>query len=242
MDTVTTTDAATQDEALVDPTVEAQPPEAEQPAEAVTTDSEPISTETTDEPASTDTSEDDDQLTPEQLQEWAGKKGIDLSTPEGQAKALKSLRSAEKKMHQATSQASELATKVSASPVDPDASEAQKALHIATQLQNAQVINTWKASNNISQAEDAAMGKYATENPQTAQLLTQGLITLDEFRAIAGSTQQVDTAAIKESGKKEALESLANKQRATAVAGNASRAASPAKTDAVADVWSNDND
>ena len=171
----TTTDVATQEEAPIT----AQPP-VEQPAEADTPVSEPPTPdapdgeEEPDEPAPTDTSDDLDELSDEQVLEWAAKKGLDLSTPEGQAKALRSFRTAEKKMHQATTQASELANKVSGDGVDPNATEAQRALHIATQLQNAQIIKTWAAANNVSAEEDLAMGKYAQDNPDTAALLREG--------------------------------------------------------------------
>lgn len=239
-----TTDASTQDEALQT----AQPPVDEQPAEAITVTSEPTSPteapegDEPDEPVDTDTSDDDGDLSDEQILAWAGKKGLDLSTPEGQAKALRSMRASEKKMHQATSSASELANQVGQESVDPDATAAEQALHMATQLRNAETIRNWKAQNNISAEEDVAMGNYAKENPETAQLLTQGLITLDQFRAMSRATT-VDTAAAKAAGKKEALEDLATKQGAGSVAGGAtSVSTSLPKTDAISDVWDNDND
>lgn len=236
----TTTDAATQEEALNS----AQPPAAEQPAEADTPISEPPTTDEPDgeqppeEPATADTSEDEpDELTDEQILDWAGKKGLDLSTPEGQAKALRSFRTAEKKMHQATTQASELASKVSDDTIDPNATDAQRALHIATQLQNANVIRQWTSANKIGAAEDAALGKYAVDNPETAALLREGRITLDQFRAMAGTAPREDAAAAKAAGKKEALESIASKQGAGSVTSAATGSQPPAKVDPIATVW-----
>jgi len=234
----TTTDAATQEEAPIT----AQPP-VEQPAEADTPVSEPPTPDAPDgeeepeEPAPADTSDDLDELSDEQILEWATKKGLDLSTPEGQAKALRSFRTAEKKMHQATTQASELANRVSDDGVDPNATEAQRALHIATQLQNAQIIKSWAAANNVSAEEDLAMGKYAQDNPDTAALLREGRITLDQFRAMAGTAPRVDEAAIKAKGKKEALESIATKQGAGAVASAATGTQPPAKVDPITAAW-----
>ena len=217
----TTTDAATQDPGVV-PTTQPE----EQPAEAVlATPSEPTPTDPpTEEPAVADNSDVD-----EDPSAYWSKKGIDITTPEGQAQAAKSYREAEKAMHEKGQRASELERQISTqATVDPDASEAQRALAIATQLQNKAVIETWKVQNNISAEEDKAMGAYAKANPQTAELLTSGLLTLDEFRAIAVPAKPVDTTAIKKQGGQEALESLANKQRATAVAGNAVNSAPPA--------------
>ena len=172
--------------------------------------------------ASTNEPELSDTSTEEDLSEWAEKKGIDLTTPEGQAKALKSMRESEKAFHAKAQQASELEKSLTATNVDPDASRAEQAYAIAQQLQNEKVIREWKESNNVTKDEDEAMGQYAKANPRAAELLMNGSLTLDEFRAIAVPAQRIDKDAIRKEGGKEALETLANKQRATAVNGNAS--------------------
>jgi len=205
-----TTDAPVQDEGAIT----AQPP-VEQQAEAETPVQEPTDT-STQEPAEADNSAEDD------LSDYWNKKGIDITTPEGQAQAAKSYREAEKAMHQKSQQASELEKQINGPTVDPDASRADQAYAIAQQLQNEKVIREWKESNNVTKEEDDAMGEYAKANPRTAELLVNGQLTLDEFRAIAVPGQKVDTSAIKQEGGQEALEKLANKQRATAVQGNAS--------------------
>lgn len=193
-----------------------------QPAEPATaavieTTSETPTDPTPAEPATAAPAEDEDPS------EYWTKKGIDITTPEGQAKAAKSYQEAEKAMHQKGQQASELTKQLTTkAAADPDASDSQKALAIATQLQNAEVIRQWKAETGVTQDEDNAMGAYAKANPETAELLNSGLITLDQFKAMSVPTKAIDTAAIKTQGGQEALEKLANKQRATQPTGNAS--------------------
>lgn len=204
-------------ESTIVPGVEEAQPEQVETETAVETEQETPEA-STDEPAQTDNSAEED------LSDWAAKKGIDLSTPEGQAKALKSMREAEKSFHTKAQQASELERQLSNPVTDPDATQAEQALAIATQLQNEKVIRNWKEANNVTQEEDVAMGEYAKANPRAAELLTNGLLTLDEFRAIAVPAQRVDKEAIRKEGGHEALEKLANKQLATAVKGGASSA------------------
>ncbi|WP_146084398.1 hypothetical protein [Rathayibacter sp. AY1C1] len=212
---------------------EAQP--VEQPAAADTTPVEPTPNDT-DEPEAPEPDEPADE--PEapaddfDYKAWLDKKGIDPSTPEGQEAIAKSWREIEKKMHSSTQQASELAKQVNTTAaVDPDATEAQKAYAIAIQLQNAATINQWKVEANVTAEEDTAMGKYAEANPETAALLNEGRLTLDQFRALAVPAKPVDTGAIKRQGGQEALETLANKQRATSPTGSAATAATPPKED-----------
>jgi len=206
-ETTTVVDVPADDTAVIE--TQAVEQEVEQ---AVETETE--TTESTDEPAE-DTSEED-------LSDWANKKGIDLETPEGRAKALKSMRESEKAFHAKAQHASELEKNLAAPGLSSDATEAQQALAIASQLQNEKIIRDWKSSNNVTDDEDQAMGEYAKANPRAAKLLMDGHLTLDEFRAIAVPAQRIDKDAIRKEGGKEALESLANKQRATAVKGSAS--------------------
>ncbi|THG30680.1 hypothetical protein [Naasia lichenicola] len=156
------------------------------------------------------------------------KKGIDISTPEGLAKATKSYREAEQAMTKKSQEASELARKLtSATPAPEGASEATEALHIARNLQNANTINTWKAEKGVTAEEDQAMGQYVQDNPDIAELLTGGKLSLDQLRTLASAATPVDTAAIKKQGGHEALTTLANKQRTTPVSGNAASGKTP---------------
>jgi len=211
-ETTTVVDTSADDTAVLD--TQAVEQDVEQ---AVETETEQTDT-SNDEPDLSDTSAEED------LSEWASKKGIDLSTPEGQAKALKSMRESEKAFHAKAQQASELEKNLTQSTIDPDATKAEQALAIANQLQNEKIIREWKETNNVTSDEDVAMGEYAKANPRAAKLLMAGELTLDEFRAIAVPAQKIDREAIRKEGGQEALQTLANKQRATAVKGSASSA------------------
>lgn len=208
--------------------------EETQPVEQIEETAETTETETPEE----STEEPQEDTSEEDLSDWAAKKGIDLSTPEGQAKALKSMREAEKSFHTKAQQASELEKQLTSTTTDPNATQAEQALAIATQLQNEKVISNWKQANNVTSEEDAAMGEYVQKNARVGELLTNGLITLDELRAIAIPAQKIDKDAIRKEGGHEALEKLANKQLATAVKGAASSAqTSTALTKANVEQW-----
>lgn len=213
----------TTNEQLADNTgVQDTQPVGQDDSAAVTT-TDDSTTPSNEEPDQTNsnTSVNSDNSTDDDLSDYWQKKGIDISTPEGQAQAAKSYREAERAMHQKSQQASDLEKQLNTSTVDPDASRAEQAFALAQQLQNEKIIREWKDTNNVTPQEDKAMGEYAKANPRAAELLMNGSLTLDEFRAIAVPAKPVDTSAIKQEGGQEALEKLANKQRATAVQGNA---------------------
>lgn len=217
------------DEPSISTGVEETQPVAEEVEQAESTESTTESTEAEPE---------EDTSTEEDISDWASKKGIDLSTPEGQAKALKSMRESEKSFHSKAQEASNLAKQISTTQVDPDATTADRALAIANDLNNQQIIRTWISNNNVPTSDIAAMKEYGEANPQADALLNNGLITLDQYRAMAVSLRPVDTEAIKKQGGKEALSDLANRQRATAVKGSASSAASSTTlTRANVDQW-----
>lgn len=213
----TTTDAATQD-----PGVETTQPE-EQPAEAVTTaDSEPtLTTEpdnATDEPASADNSDDD-------VTAWAANKGIDLSTPEGQAKALKSMRESEKMMHQKAASESELRKQIEQIPVGTDDERVQR-------LETLYSVTQWKSDKQITPEQDVKMGEYLNTNPLKKNMVMQGLLSLDEVYTLSGANA-TNPSVIKRQGGQEALERLASKQRVTAPQGGATTHDTP-KDDPIA--------
>lgn len=206
------------DEPAIDTGVEETQP-AEQDVETPET-TETENAEESDEEPQEDTSTDD-------LNEWAAKKGIDLSTSEGQQKALKSMRESEKAFHSKSQQASDLAKQIAKTPtVNQDASTADQALAISMSLQNQQVVSNWVTAANVPATDIRAMQEYGRENPDTEALVENGVISLDQYRAIAVASRPVDMDAIRKQGGQEALQSLANKQRATAVKGSASSAAS----------------
>ncbi|MBO1267085.1 hypothetical protein [Arthrobacter cavernae] len=160
-----TTDATTQDTGAV---VTAQP--EEQLAEAANTDSESTTTTdqtTTDETDNASTTSEDD------LSDYWTKKGIDITTPEGQAQAAKSYREAEKAMTQKAQQASQLEKQINAQPlaVDTDNELVRQAIEKSSALETTLAVREWKSSNNITPEQDAALGEYVTANPDKAWLL-----------------------------------------------------------------------
>jgi hypothetical protein len=215
-----TTDAATQDTGAD----YAQPEELQ--AEAVTTDSESI--ETTDQNDAGETAEEVTTSSDDPADFWA-KKGIDISTPEGQAKAAKSYAEAEKAMHNKAQQASELSKQINQQPlsVDTDNELVRQALEKSSQLETTLAVQSWKASNNITPEQDQALGQYVQSNPDKAYLLKNGFLSLDDIYKMSG-VGTVDPTAARKQGEQEALANLANKQRATSPAGNAVNSAPPA--------------
>lgn len=216
----TTIDAATQDTGAD----YAQPEELQ--AETVTTDSE--STDTTDQNDTDETVDQTTTSTDDPADYWA-KKGIDITTPEGQAKAAKSYQEAEKAMHNKAQQASELSKQINQQPlsVDTDNELVRQALEKSSQLETTLTVQSWKASNNITPEQDTALGQYVQTNPDKAYLLKNGFLTLDDIYKMSG-VGAVDPTEAKKQGGQEALQNLANKQRASAVQGNAVNSNPPA--------------
>lgn len=223
MDEQTTTDAPVQEQAP-----ETAQPE-EQHAEAVTTDNSESTTTTDEERAeATQEPEQSDNSSGDDLSDWATKKGIDLSTPEGQAKALKSWREAEKAMHQSTQRSSELEKQLNAAGFDQysDDPTAQGAYELAKATQLELQVERWKQSQGITPEQDVAIGNYLQENPNHAYMLKNGYLTLDNIAAMSGALKQ-DSAAIKQQGSRETLEKLATKQQASSIPSSASTGAAP---------------
>lgn len=188
---------------------------------------EAVETETTTEESTEEEPEITDTSSEEDLSEWATKKGIDLSTPEGQQKALKSMREAEKSFHSKSQEASDLAKQIGKVPeFTEETTQAEQALAIANSLQNQQIVSNWVAQAKVPAEDIRAMQEYGAKDPRTQALVENGLLTLDQYRAIAVASNPIDTEAIKKQGGQEALQSLANKQRATAVKPSASSAQS----------------
>ncbi|MFE7720101.1 hypothetical protein ACFU44_13790 [Nocardia rhizosphaerihabitans] len=210
MDPKTTTEPATQD-----PGVTVTQPE-EQPATAVTTPEPEPTTTPTEEPAPAENPSEEDHAA------WLASKGIDLSTPEGQAKAAKSWREAEKAMTQKSQAASELAKQLQQTPVavESDNPLVQQLAEEVIQMKRQQNIATFAASVNLTTDQELKMAQYMVENPDTAKLVNAGYMTLDQVYKLSDANTS-DPTVIKQQGGKEALEKLANKQRATAPVGNA---------------------
>lgn len=228
-----TTEASTQEQA----TYESQPEEQHAEAEYTPT-SEPTDTNDEAEATSEPEQSDNSQESTDPAAFWA-KKGIDITTPEGLAKATQSYSEAEKRMHQTAQKSSELEKQLSSAPAEQVSNDpvAQQAYDEAKSVRLELQVERWKSSNNVTPEQDAAIGQYLQTNTDKAYMLKNGYLTLDDVAAMSGAMKQ-NTEAIKSQGSRETLEKLANKQTASAVTGNASTSApSAALTKANADSW-----
>ena len=193
----------------------AEPEEAE-PAEAVTTTTEPEvqTVEATEPSTETEVSTED-----EQLKKFAEAKGLELDSDNAK-KAAKMAMNAERLMHDKTKRASELERTMSEMS-DTSAEQVAEATgqnpEILKRLQRMEVkdsINEFWNSNPNARQYESEMAEIAT----TAGLYGSPEAILKASYAIAVSN---NTEALKSQGKQEALKSLAQKQQAAVPTGNA---------------------
>lgn len=206
----------------------------EQQAEAVTnTDSEPQQSESSDDDIVTAPSNEDNAGSKTFTPEWLQSKGIDLAAPDAAEKLAKMAYNAEKQMSRTINQvkSSELEKTVSTQ----SAGQGQSTTDM---LVGAMLFK--QTHPELTNEQDSMMGSYLTNNPQKLALLQNGLITYDDLYAMSGASSagQPDADTLKKQGSQEALQQLANKQRATAVRGNASANSTPAGlTKANVEAW-----
>jgi len=215
----TTTDASAQDDQALD----AQP--VEEQAEAVqTVDSEPQQPESSDdgsgegEPEEADNSQ-SKTFTPE----WLESKGIDLSAPDAAEKLANMAFNSEKMMSQTINK-----TKSS----ELEKSVQVKGDGVSQQSTTDMVLGAllYKQTHpELTSEQDNAMGEYINSNPDAKLKLSYGLYDYDDIFVKSGAYKlgQPDASALKKQGSQEALQQLADKQRATAVRGNASTTTVP---------------
>jgi hypothetical protein len=217
----TTTTATTQDTG-VDNTTQ---PEEQQTA-AVTTEQDTNNTEQGESTTESDTSSTTITETDEDdLSDYWSKKGIDISTPEGQLKAAKSYREAEKAMHSKSQKASELAKQLDKPvQVDTDNPLLESLAQRFVAMERTQNIEKFVGQVNLTTEQENKMATYLIDNPEKADLVNQGYLSLQDLYTISGAKEPVDTSKIKKQGAQEALETLRNKQATTVPRGNASQA------------------
>lgn len=229
----TTTDADLQETQAQD----AQP--VEQPAEAVqTADSEPQQPEQEDATpeAPAEQADNADDLT----NYWA-KKGIDITTPEGQAAAAKSYREAEQALSRKAQEASQLKKSLVDQPVtvDSDNPLVQSLAEEVVTMKRQAMIDSFTSKVNMNSEQESQFAKYIVDTNK-AELINSGYLTLDEAYKLSG-VGSVDPSTYKSQGKQEALQTLANKQTATAPKGSATTSAPPAPGDPILDVLRSDD-
>lgn len=225
MSETTTTDVVTQE-----PGAEIAQP-VEQPTEAVQ-NTDPETTNTNDSvPTETDSTSTDDGL-----DDWAKNKGLELDSDNAR-KAAKMAREAEKGFHNKAQKASELEKQLSQPELlDDDPIKNEVYNYIKTQ----QVKDTTRDffdRNPEAKALEQDMAAYITSDATKAQLVREGYLSLDDVYAIVSSNPN-RANTLKAEGRKEGLQELANKQRATAVNGSASNSApAPKLSRANAETW-----
>lgn len=182
----------------------------EQHAEAVTTTDESTQATTNDETQSSGSD----------YTEWLSKKGIDPSSPEALSKVAEMARNAEKLMHDSTVKAADLSKQLESSPVqaDTDNELVQQLFGEVTSMKRAQAVNDFKSEAKITPEQEQQMVSYLGDNPAMGQLVNAGYISLPQLQTLALGA---NTESIKSEGGKQALQQLANKQRASALPGNA---------------------
>lgn len=175
------------------------------------------------EPAGADTS-DDSTLSYQSLKDWADKKGFDLSTEEGQAKAFKSMQEAEKRMHESTSKASSLEKSIadSAQQARQDGGVIEdEGLSRLNRLEMRIAVNDFFAQEGVDAALRPKMAEIAQSNPNLAYMVENGVLTLQNLYDMARGADAHREQSLKAEGGKEALEKVAAKQQAKAVSGSA---------------------
>ena len=148
----------------------------------------------------------------EETAAWAEKKGIDLNDPEGIKKAVQSYREAEKQLHKASQERSELQKLVQSGELTPpvdDSEVAQLKAEVAQMRMENQVNNFWN-KNPEAREYESDMVEILNQRPHLAN-------DLDALYALA----RVQSGSDKVQGGKEALERLATKQKASVARGAA---------------------
>lgn len=229
MSDVTTTPDADVAQAPVVPDATTQP-DAIQSDEAVQSTDEPNNdSPAPEEPAANPTDNSDDDFSG-----YWSKKGIDISTPEGQAKAAKSYQEAEKAMHRKGQEASQLSKQLTTQPVEVDSDNplVQELASKVVTLERKQNIANFADEVKLTAAQESTMAQYLADNPTKVQLVNGGYMTLQEVYSLSGAASP-DPAALKREGGQAALQELADKQRATAPSGSATHSSGSASDDSI---------
>lgn len=197
-------DQTTTTEEVVDSGVQETQPEQ-------TTQPEAVQDDVQDQQSSTEPSHDEDTL------KWMEAKGIDPSSPDALTKLAKSAREAEKAMHQKAGEASQL--KKSMESVSDDYAEQvaeatgqdPELLKRVQRMEVRDAIQTFYAQNPGAADREADIAQVITERPYLA----------NDLEAAYALVQAKNAQSLKSEGAKEALQSLAGKQRAAAPSGSA---------------------
>lgn len=211
-DDTTTTEAPVSEGVEAESTTAPTQPEATDQAEA----------EVNAEAKTTETNTNDDVVS------WAEKKGLKLNPEnETELKLAQMQREAEKKMHESTSQASELKNIINQEASqgnygDDQIAEMRQQLQV---MQATQAVNDFYAQNPDAKEFDADMAQLVQENPALANGGLEALYAVAKVRRLENGGED----AIKNEGKKQALEDLSLKQKVASTVGAATQKVEPSK-------------
>lgn len=178
-------------------------------------------------PPATDSSDEVDPV------KWMESVGINPNDPDAVAKLAKKARNAEKLMHEATVEASQLRNlfspkqpQVYEQGVDPNLAAISE---FAQEYRQDKLLQDFKERNRDWQQYAQPMQQLLSEPITTSygtftreQYVEAGMMTLDDIYKLAKADTPVDTQAIKAETQKEVLQTLANTQRAGGGVANAS--------------------
>lgn len=214
MDESTTTEASTQEPGALD----AQPV-AEQQTEAVSTTTEEPNFDDPDEGTTTPSEEPASADNPSDSDKWLAAKGIDPKSPDAVHKLAEMARNSEKAMHKSTQERAQAQRELS-SAFDK---QGENQDDLKTQVKNLelnQMARDFVDRHPDDKEQMQEFGKFFKANPHIMQMTEAGLLTMDQSYAIyQSSPAQADK--LRAEGGREALQSLADTQRAAAVSGSA---------------------
>ncbi len=206
-------------------------PQAQEPEAADQPTVEPTpETQVQPEPAAADTSDDD-------LSDYWSKKGIDISTPEGQRKAAQSYREAEQAMHRKSQEASELSKQLTDQPVEVDTDNplVQELASEVITMKRQQAVTKFASEVNLTRDQETQMAQWLVENPNKAQLINAGLMSLNEAYVLSGAGAP-NADSLRKEGEQKALQELADRQRASSVSGAATTSAKSEPSNSIKDL------
>lgn len=166
------------------------------------------------------------------LQKFAKSQGLELDSPN----AIKAAQIAMKAQSEATrnyqrSAEIEKAAKITEDQIDPAATPEQRDNIRVRNLELKYDIQDWKLRNQDKLAHESDMVKVLSD-PNKRLLVQEGMLSLDDVYAIARGTSGSEDS-IKSQGKREALQSLAQKQQAASPRGNATNSSQLSSTNKI---------
>jgi len=152
---------------------------------------------------------------------WAKSKGLEINPDNpNEVKLANMQREAEKKMHQSTTQASELKNIIneeSSNFQGDDASQMKQEIQV---MKANQAVNDFYQQNPDAQQFDADMAEIVRSNPNAAKAGIEALYAMAKVRSLKNGGED----QLKSAGKTEALKDLSSKQKVASASSSATSA------------------